>query len=92
METTAPEQIQHSHDEEALSMFGFIVFLLSESVIFLSLFAGYIVYKTTTTNWLPAGVEGLEIKELSINTVILVASSFVIYIAEVFLARKNLWG
>ncbi|RUT00425.1 cytochrome b6 [Dulcicalothrix desertica PCC 7102] len=92
METTAPEHIQHSHDEEANSMFGFIVFLLSESVIFLSLFAGYIVYKTTTTNWFPAGVEGLEIKEPGINTVILVASSFVIYIAEVFLARKNIWG
>jgi cytochrome c oxidase subunit III len=93
METTAPENIQHaSHDEEANSMFGFIVFLLSESVIFLSLFAGYVVYKTTTSNWLPTGVEGLEIKEPLINTIILVSSSFVIYIAEIFLARNKLWG
>ena len=29
---------EHHHDEEANSMFGFIVFLLSESVIFLSFF------------------------------------------------------
>ena len=83
---------EHEHDEQANSMFGFIVFLLSESVIFLSFFAGYIVYKTTTVDWLPPGVSGLEIKEPAINTVILVSSSFVIYIAEQFLERHKLWG
>jgi cytochrome c oxidase subunit 3 len=80
------------HDEAGNSMFGFIVFLLSESIIFLSFFAGYILYKTTVPNWLPAGVEGLETREPAINTVVLVSSSFVIYIAERFLHRKNLWG
>jgi cytochrome c oxidase subunit 3 len=83
---------EHEHDEAGNSMFGFIVFLLSESIIFLSFFAGYILYKTTTPNWLPAGVEGLEIKDPTINTVVLVSSSFVIYIAEKFLHHKNLWG
>lgn len=81
---------EHSHDEEGSKMFGFIVFLLSESVIFLSFFTGYIVYKTTTPNWLPAGVSGLEIKEPAINTVILVSSSFVIYLAERALQSHNL--
>jgi cytochrome c oxidase subunit 3 len=71
-------------------LFGFIVFLLSESVIFLSFFAGYIIYKTSTVNWLPAGVSGLEVKEPSINTVVLVASSFVIYFAEKALERHDL--
>lgn len=90
-----PEQIQqssheHTHDEEGNKMFGFIVFLLSESVIFLSFFAGYIVYKTTTPDWLPPGVSGLEIKDPAINTVVLVASSFVIYLAERALLRHNL--
>ncbi|MEM6399436.1 MAG: cytochrome c oxidase subunit 3, partial [Cyanobacteria bacterium P01_D01_bin.116] len=83
---------EHEHDEEGNSMFGFIAFLLSESVIFLSFFAGYIVYKTTTVDWLPPGVEGLEVKEPAINTVILVSSSFVIYFAEIFLKKDNLWG
>ncbi|YAF96757.1 MAG: heme-copper oxidase subunit III [Nodularia sp. CChRGM 3473] len=83
---------EHEHDEEGNKMFGFIVFLLSESVIFLSFFAGYIIYKTTTPNWLPAGVSGLEIKEPAINTVILVSSSFVIYLAERALQRHNLMG
>ncbi|WP_413174267.1 heme-copper oxidase subunit III [Anabaena azotica] len=83
---------EHEHDEEGNKMFGFIVFLLSESVIFLSFFAGYIIYKTTTENWLPAGVEGLEITAPTINTIILVSSSFVIYFAERCLQRQNLQG
>jgi cytochrome c oxidase subunit 3 len=83
---------EHTHDEEDNKMFGFIVFLLSESIIFLSFFAGYIVYKTTSPNWLPPGVSGLEIAVPAINTVVLVASSFIIYLAERALHRDNLWG
>jgi cytochrome c oxidase subunit III len=37
-------------------------------------------------------VEGLEVQAPAINTVVLVASSFVIYFAEVALKRNNLWG
>jgi cytochrome c oxidase subunit 3 len=84
--------VVHEHDEAGNSMFGFIVFLLSESVIFLSFFSGYIIYKTTTADWLPAGVAGLETRDPFINTIVLVSSSFVIYIAERFLHRDNLWG
>ena len=100
-ESTIPnEELQRSletsaiqeHKEEDNRMLGFIIFLLSESVIFLSFFAGYIVYKTTAVDWLPPGVSGLEIREPAINTVILVSSSFVIYIAERFLHKENLWG
>ncbi|MBE9112095.1 heme-copper oxidase subunit III [Nodosilinea sp. LEGE 07298] len=80
------------HEEEDHRMFGFIVFLLSESVIFLSFFIGYTVYKTNITDWLPAGVEGLEVREPLINTIVLVSSSFVIYFAERFLRKENLWG
>jgi cytochrome c oxidase subunit III len=84
--------LEHEHDEEGNKMFGFIVFLLSESVIFISFFVGYIIYKTTTPNWLPEGVSGLEITEPAINTVILVSSSFVIYLAERALQKHNLKG
>jgi cytochrome c oxidase subunit 3 len=85
------EQSIH-HEEHDHRMFGFVIFLLSESVIFFSFFAGYIVYKTTALDWLPTGVTGLEIREPAINTVVLVSSSFVIYIAEKFLHKNNLWG
>ncbi|MGD1951188.1 MAG: heme-copper oxidase subunit III [Leptolyngbyaceae cyanobacterium] len=88
---TAVEEA-HEHEETDTRMFGFIIFLLSESVIFLSFFVGYIVYKTTTLDWLPAGVTGLELREPAINTVVLVSSSFVIYFAERYLHRENLWG
>jgi cytochrome c oxidase subunit 3 len=88
-----PEKSQHiAHEHEDNRMLGFIIFLLSESVIFLSFFAGYIIYKTTMTDWLPPGIEGLEVREPAINTVVLVSSSFVIYIAERFLHKENLWG
>jgi cytochrome c oxidase subunit 3 len=92
LNTSVAAHGEHDHDAAGNSLFGFIVFLLSESVIFLSFFAGYIVYKTNTPDWLPAGVEGLEIREPAINTVVLVSSSFVIYIAERFLHRENLGG
>lgn len=80
------------HAEEDHRMFGFIVFLLSESVIFLSFFAGYIVLKLGSSDWLPTGVEGLAVRDPLINTVVLVSSSFVIYFAERFLHKENLWG
>ena len=83
-ELTQSSHVVHEHESEDNRMLGFIIFLLSESVIFLSFFAGYIVYKTTMTDWLPAGVSGLEVREPAINTVVLVSSSFVIYIAELF--------
>jgi cytochrome c oxidase subunit 3 len=91
-ELTQSSHTVHEHDEADNRMLGFIIFLLSESVIFLSFFAGYIVYKTTMADWLPPGVSGLEIREPAINTVVLVSSSFVIYIAERFLHKENLWG
>lgn len=89
---TLQTEIQTHHEEEDHRMFGFVVFLLSESVIFLSFFVGYIVYKLNAIQWFPAGFEGLEIHEPFINTVVLVSSSFVIYFAERFLRKENLWG
>lgn len=84
---------QHQeHDEAGNSKFGFIVFLLSESVIFLSFFAGYTIFKTTSSDWYPPGVTGLETREPFINTLVLVSSSFVIYVAERYLHDQKLWG
>ncbi|MEO1391391.1 MAG: heme-copper oxidase subunit III [Cyanobacteria bacterium J06634_5] len=87
----ASSALEHEHEEDH-RLFGFIVFLLSESVIFFSFFVGYIVYKTNATDWLPAGFEGLDVREPFINTIVLVSSSFVIYFAERFLRKENLWG
>ena len=74
------------------SLTGFIIFLCSESVIFLAFFSGFAVLKTSALNWLPAGVEGLEWRMPLINTVVLVSSSGTIWLAEQFKARENIWG
>lgn len=70
--------------------FGFPVFLLSESMIFVSFFITYIILRLTNPNWFPPGVSGLDIPRAAINTVILVASSGVIYLAEKALDRHKL--
>ncbi len=70
--------------------FGFPVFLLSESMIFVSLFITYIILRLTNSNWFPPGVSGLDIPRAAINTVILVASSGVIFLAERALKRHQL--
>ncbi len=69
---------------------GFIIFLCSESVIFLAFFSGYALLKTSALNWLPPGVEGLEVHMPLINTVVLVSSSGTIYLAERFKAKGSM--
>ncbi|MCU0565975.1 MAG: heme-copper oxidase subunit III [Oculatellaceae cyanobacterium Prado106] len=91
-QTEARIRQEQAHESAENSKFGFIVFLLSETMIFLGLFAGYITYKTTTTDWYPAGVTGLETREPLMNTIVLVSSSFVIYVAERYLHDRKLWG
>ena len=83
-----PGHVKH----DGHNMTGFIIFLCSESIIFFAFFVGYGILKVTAPAWYPEGVQGIAVKEPLINTVILVSSSFVIYFAEKFLHKKNLWG
>lgn len=69
--------------------FGFPVFLLSESIIFVSFFVTYALLRWKNPNWFPTGVTGLDIPRAAINTVILVSSSVVIYFAERALDRHK---
>lgn len=79
-----------AQDHHGKGLFGFVVFLLSESMIFASFFVAYLSLRLTTTNWLPSGVSGLELTRPAINTAVLVSSSFVIYLAERALKRHKL--
>lgn len=81
-----------SQEHGGHNLTGVIIFLCSESVIFLAFFAGYTVLKLSSPVWLPAGVEGLEIRSPLINTIILVSSSVVAWLAERQLQRGHLWG
>jgi len=69
---------------------GFIIFLCSESVIFLAFFSGYALLKTSALNWLPDGVDGLEWRMPLVNTIVLVSSSGTIALAEHFKSRENM--
>jgi cytochrome c oxidase subunit 3 len=78
-------------DHHGKGMFGFTVFLLSESIIFLSFIFTYAVLRLNTNNWLPPGISGPELSTpVVINTVVLLSSSFVIQIAENALKRNHL--
>ena len=88
MTLSNPPSPEHGHQSNNLT--GFIIFLCSESVIFLAFFSGYALLKTSALNWLPAGVEGLEVHAPLINTIVLVSSSGTIYLAERFKARENI--
>ncbi|MGA7934239.1 MAG: heme-copper oxidase subunit III, partial [Kovacikia sp.] len=78
-------------DHHGRGMFGFIIFLLSESIVFLSFFFTYMVLRLTTPDWLPPGVSGPELSAFVItNTGVLLFSSVVIQLAERALSRHHL--
>lgn len=70
--------------------FGFPVFLLSESVVFLSFFVTYGILRLQSPQWFPPGVEGLDRMRAGINTLVLVSSSGLIILAERALKQRQL--
>lgn len=84
-----PKNLDSMSNRDNLA-FGFPIFLLSESIIFVSFFVTYALLRWKTPTWFPPGVSGLDIPRAAINTVILVASSGVIYFAERALDRNQL--
>jgi len=86
-----PSSGGRAHDEHGKGMFGFTVFLLSESIVFLSFILTYVALRLTTTGWLPPGVKGPELtSSVIINTVVLLSSSLVIQLAERSLKHRRL--
>ncbi len=79
-----------STDHHGKGLFGFVVFLLSESIVFASFFTTYFALRLTTQPWLPPGIPNLDIGKPAISTVVLVSSSFVAYFAERALKRGKL--
>ncbi|HEY9608209.1 heme-copper oxidase subunit III [Allocoleopsis sp.] len=80
-----------AHDHHGKGMFGFTVFLLSESIIFVSFFVSYIALRLTTVQWLPPGIKGPELStSVIVHSVVLLSSSLVIQLAERALKRRKL--
>jgi cytochrome c oxidase subunit III len=80
----------HHHDHPDHRVFGLLVFLFSEGMLFLGLFAAYLTFRTVATSWPPAGTPELEILLPGINTIILVSSSFVIHQADAAIKRDDI--
>ena len=73
-------------------MFGVLVFLCAESMIFLGLFAAYLTFRLNAPAWPPAGTPELELLLPGINTIILISSSFVIHEADKAVKKDNVDG
>ncbi|MEN9204178.1 MAG: heme-copper oxidase subunit III [Thermostichales cyanobacterium BF4_bins_65] len=80
-QVTAVAHSSHHHHPD-LRLFGVKVFLLAESVLFLSLFAAYLTFKFTAPVWPPEGTPERELLLPGLNSLVLIASSFVIHQAE----------
>ncbi|MCU0565101.1 MAG: heme-copper oxidase subunit III [Oculatellaceae cyanobacterium Prado106] len=73
-------------------IFGLIVFLVAESMIFLGLFAAYLTFRAVYPEWPPVGTPERELLLPGVNTLILIGSSFVIHNAESAIKQNNVKG
>jgi len=80
---THDQAVDHAHAEHPdLRLMGFTLFLISEAMLFLGLFVAYIAFRSVATEWPPKGTPELELLLPAVNTVILIASSFVLHQSE----------
>ncbi|MEM1366666.1 MAG: heme-copper oxidase subunit III [Cyanobacteria bacterium P01_H01_bin.15] len=81
----------HHGEHPDYRVWGLLTFLISESLMFGGLFAVYILYMTQSTDWPPDETE-VELLLPSINTIILLSSSFVIHYGDVAIKKNNVKG
>ena len=86
---TAAASAEHHSDHPDLRLFGFVVFLISESMLFVGLFVAYFAFRVVASSWPPEGTPDLELLLPGINTIILLSSSFVAHQADVSIKKKN---
>ncbi|WAL62839.1 cytochrome c oxidase subunit 3 [Thermocoleostomius sinensis] len=83
--------IEHHEEHPDLRVWGLVTFLISESLMFGGLFATYLLLRGAATSWPPEGTE-VELLLPTINTIILVSSSFVIHYGDVAIKKDNVAG
>lgn len=87
--TTAVATADPHSEHPDLRLFGFIVFLVSESMLFVGLFVAYFTFRLVAPSWPPEGTPDLELLLPGVNTFILLSSSFVAHQADVAIKKKN---
>ncbi|MBD2091983.1 heme-copper oxidase subunit III [Microcoleus sp. FACHB-1515] len=98
----AKTALNHHHAAEAAAahheehpdhrIFGLLVFLGAESMIFAGLFIAYLTFRLVSPEWPPAGTPRLELLLPGINTAILIASSFVIHKGDTAVKKNDMRG
>ncbi|MBR8833423.1 MAG: heme-copper oxidase subunit III [Stigonema ocellatum SAG 48.90 = DSM 106950] len=86
-----PTDVAHQEEHPDLRLWGLLTFLISESLMFGTLFATYLVLKGSATEWPPEGTE-VELLVPAINTIILVSSSFVIHRGDTAIKKNDVQG
>ena len=77
----------HGHHAD-YRMFGLVLFLVAESMIFMGLFAAFLIYKFTV----PDFTKELELLVPTINSIILVSSSFVMHKGQSAIKNDDVKG
>jgi cytochrome c oxidase subunit 3 len=81
--------VAHHAEHPDLRLTGILVFLFAEGMIFLGLFVAYLTFRAVAPNW---EMPQRELLLPGVNTVILVASSFVIHQADSAIKKNNVQG
>lgn len=79
--------VSHHAEHPDHRMFGVLVFLCAESMLFMGLFIAYVTFRLVAPEWPPTGTPELELLLPGINSAILISSSFVIHNADVAIKR-----
>jgi cytochrome c oxidase subunit III len=88
---TAAAVVEHHEEHPDLRVFGLLTFLISESLMFGGFFAAYLLIRGGAAQWPPEGTE-VELFLPTINTIILVSSSFVIHLGDTAIKKNDVKG
>ena len=83
------ETAGHHEEHPDYRRFGVFLFLIAEGMIFVGLFGAYLIYRSVAPVWPPEGTPDLELGLASINTLVLIASSFVIHNGDVAIKKND---
>jgi cytochrome c oxidase subunit III len=82
---------EHHEEHADLRIWGLLTFLASESLMFGGFFATFLFFRGITAVWPPEETK-VELLLPTINTIILVSSSFVMHFGAVAIKKNNLKG
>jgi cytochrome c oxidase subunit III len=88
-------EVEHSHghgEHPDYRITGVIVFLVAEAMIFLGLFTAYLTFRAVSPVWPPEGTPDRELLLPGVNTIILIASSFIMHNAEPAIKKNDVKG